>query len=177
MKTRRQGLGGVVAGEPRKRHCRNLRLICLLFDPLRQFLVSRRDCAHHLAGVRVAHGLGFCQNFLGARSQVSGKCEKLMIRHFARPPTATHTLSGTLSRVGAIRLATVTFSAVVRHPTALSKLFWEVASATKIAICDMGLRALSTMLSTTQRRGATAPADDRQSGISVTSAIFDGMCS
>src|SRR5437660_770051 len=60
----------------------------LLFDALRQFLVSRRDCAHHFLGVCVAHGLGFGQNCLGARPQVAGKREKLMIRHFARPPNS-----------------------------------------------------------------------------------------
>ena len=44
-----------------------LRLICLLFEPPRQFLVTHRDCAHHIASVRVGHGFGLCQNFLGAR--------------------------------------------------------------------------------------------------------------
>ena len=48
-----------------------LRPICLLFEPPRQFLVTHRDCVHHIASVRVGHAFGFCQNFLGARPQVA----------------------------------------------------------------------------------------------------------
>ena len=65
-----------------------LRLICLLFESLRQFLVTRRDCAQYIASPRVAHGFGFGQNFLGTRPQVAGTRQKLQIRHFARPPNS-----------------------------------------------------------------------------------------
>jgi hypothetical protein len=109
--------------EGRSRVCRNvegrraceprLRLICLLFEPLRQLLVARRNCAHHVPGVRVGHCLGFGQDFLGARPQVANTRQKLQIRHFARPPNS-HTLGDTITNLGASRPTGVIFLAGLR---------------------------------------------------------------
>jgi hypothetical protein len=57
------------------------------FEPFCQFLVGLSDSAHPFPRIRVLKRLGFCQNFLGVVSTLSGKRQKLLIRHrSAFPP-------------------------------------------------------------------------------------------
>ena len=45
----------------------------LFFEPLRESLIARSDFAHCLLGLSVLHDFCLGQDFLGARSQVSGE--------------------------------------------------------------------------------------------------------
>jgi hypothetical protein len=59
-----------------------LRLLCpasLLFDPLRQPLVSRCDFLHRLPSLRVAHRLSLGKDFLGPYSPAADEQYKLSV--------------------------------------------------------------------------------------------------
>src|SRR5262249_41788451 len=72
---------GRALARPRQGAC--LRLLCLvslLFDPLCQPLVSRRDFLHCLLGLRVAHRIGLGKDLSGPCSPATDEQYKLIIR-------------------------------------------------------------------------------------------------